>query len=183
MKKLTLIIFSLLSAVAAFAATERVVLAPGENALRAGKICAASATTKAAATNVTIAAVSTVAEYTNTYVQVIKPHTLYSFSITNYDGNAAIATNTVDRFSYADWRNGPTNFICSAISATAFATTNSVVSGKGLKAAYTSTNTLVTITVSAHHGSEVPATATWHYGESVIVTGSSPGDSVCVLVE
>lgn len=161
-------------------------LLPGENAAPGayGQVSAIEATTQAASATVGVSAVSTARTWTNALETVVTQHRRYDFAVTNWDGNASIATNTLDSFSYSDWLlGGVTNMIVGSVVPSNILVTNVVeTGGKLLAAEYVVTNSLGSVSVSNHHGTATPENAHFFGGE-IIVTGASDGDSVKLILK
>ena len=160
-------------------------LSPGDNPNPAGygQVAAIRATTQAATATVGVYAVTSARTWTNTYQTVITPHRRYDFVITNYDGAAAIATNTWDTFDYSDWMiGGITNMIVGPVTPSTVPVTNTVVAGQALAAVYTVTNTLGTVSVSGHTGAATPEGA-FVYGDTIYVSGAADGDEVKMILK
>ena len=85
MKKTLFALFALFAATATFA--DIVALRPGLNQAPAvrGKIAAAEAVTVEASATVALKSVCTVTAYTNAYRDVTLSHTVYSFTVTNWN--------------------------------------------------------------------------------------------------
>ncbi len=186
MKKILAVTFAAF-VFAAFATTS-ITLAPGLNVLPGwhaggGKVLAVEAVTQNAAATVALSSVRSVTTYTNQLFEVVTPHDLYSFSITNYDGNAAISTNTVDVFSYSDWMRGTTNLIVGAVTHTRFAETNTVAAGRLPSTTYTVTNALLSVTTSGHYGTATPESSKFVFGGAINVSGAAEDDVITLIVE
>ena len=163
-----------------------IALTPGFNQgiPAAGQVAAVQVVTQSAAPTVALKTVSTARTWTNALETVVSKHVRYDFAVTNFDGNAAIPTNTVDHFDYADWIVNGTNFIVGKVTASAFLATNVVeTGGKILAAEYTVTNDLASVTASAHYGVDSPDSATFYFGDPIIVTGATDGDVVKLILK
>jgi len=147
-----------------------------------GEIVGIECMTVGASQSVTASVVVAVSEYTNAYKSVTTPHTRYDFTITNYDGNAAIATNVLDNFKYSDWRRGTTNLIISAVKPSRTNITEQVADGKRLKATYTKETQIGTGTASSHYLKITPASTMHFYGGTVKVQ-CGEGDNLTILVK
>lgn len=159
-------------------------LAPGDNPAPEayGQVAAVQATTQAASASVTVSAVSLAQTWTNVYEDVVSAHRRYDFTITNWDGNASIATNTLDVFNYADWMLGPTNMIVGPVVPSDVLMTNTVATGKALAAQYFVTNTLATVSASGHYGTATPDAA-FVFGGTLVVTGAADGDIIKIIIK
>lgn len=173
-------------ACAAVALAEVFALRPGINAVPAarGQFLAADAATTNASATVTIKALRNVASYTNTYKTVTTPHEVFSFTYTNFDGNASIATNVWDSFSYSDWvwTNGASKIV-GPVTPSMTNVTETVQDGRALVAFWTVTNDLVTISASGHYGSASPETTTFVFTGDYLVGGASEDDSIFIIVK
>ena len=147
-------------------------LFPGENAVPSehGQVAAIEATTQSASATITVSAVSTAQTWTNVLQEVVTDHIRYDFAITNWDGNASIATNTLDTFSYSDWMLGTTNMIVGPVRPSTVPVTNTVVAGKAIAASYVVTNTLGTVAVSSHFGTATPENK-FFFGDKFVEIG------------
>ena len=84
----------------------------------------------------------------------------------------------------ADWIINGTNFIVGRVTASAFLATNVVATGgKILAAEYTVTNDLASVTASAHYGVDSPDSATFYFGDPIIVTGATDGDVIKLILK
>ena len=160
-------------------------LSPGENANpdAFGQVAAVRATTQSATATVKVSSVSIAQTWTNTYATVILPRRRYDFTITNWNGSAAVSTNTWDTFDYSDWKiNGITNKIVGAVVPSTVPYTNTVVSGKALAARYVVTNELASVSVSSHNGEATP-NGKYVYGDTLVVSGAADGDTVKLILK
>lgn len=150
----------------------------------AGQVIAAEAVTASASATVALKSVSTVTTYSNEYASVTTPHMVYSFAITNFDGNTTVATNVWDSFAYPDWvwTNGATKIV-GEVSTSRTNVTTSVISRRVPSASYTVTNDLVSVSASNHYGSGAPESATYFFGGRILVTGAAADDSVIVIIK
>lgn len=160
-------------------------LKPGLNSLAAarGELAAADAVTTNASASIAVKSVRTVYAYTNAYAEVTTAHEVFSFTYTNYDGNAAISTNVWDSFSYDDWK---TNGVSKIIGNVAVSTTNTVSTvpdGRRISETFVVTNDLVTISASGHYGSASPESTTYVLGGQYLVTGASDDDVITIFIK
>jgi hypothetical protein len=192
MKKTLFALIALFAATATFA--DIVALRPGLNHAPAvrGKIAAAEAVTVEASATVALKSVCSVTAYTNAYRDVTLPHTVYSFTVTNWNNTAAFATNVWDVFAYDDWmtevetKPGVTNEvsrIVGLVTPTRTNVTESVIFARLPGTTYVVTNDLVSISASSHYGSESPESATYILSGDILVTGAGEDDVVTLLVE
>lgn len=181
-------------AMCAAALAEVVALRPGLNSAPSarGKVAAAQALTVSASATVAIKSVQTVTAYTNAYRDVTTAHTIYSFTVTNWNGSASFATNVWDSFAYDDWTTraetspGVTNYvsrIVGRVSPSRTNTTESVIFARLPGTSYVVTNNLVSISASGHRGEESPESPTYFLGGDILVTGAGEDDVVTLLVE
>ena len=194
MKKFV-ILFALSAFFAATATFADVVaLRPGLNSAPSGRgrIAAAEAVTVEASATVALKSVCSVTQYTNTYRDVTTAHTVYSFTVTNWNDTAAFTTNVWDTFAYDDWTiqaetaPGVTNDvtrIVGLVTPSRTNTTESVLFGRLPGTTYLVTNDLVTISASSHYGSDSPETTTYFLSGDILVTGAGKDDIITLLVE
>ena len=161
-------------------------LKPGLNSLAAarGEFACADAVTTNATASIAVKSVRTVYAYTNAYKNVTTSHEVYSFTITNFDGNAAIATNVWDSFSYDDWlwTNGVSKIV-GPVTPSMTNVTETVQDGRALVASWTITNDLVTISASDHYGHAEPESTTFSLTGEYLVGGASEDDSIFIIVK
>lgn len=192
MKKTLFALFALFAATATFA--DIVALRPGLNHAPAvrGKIAAAEAVTVEASATVALKSVCTVTAYTNAYRDVTLSHTVYSFTVTNWNNTASFPTNVWDSFSYADWmttaevKPGVTSDvsrIVGRVTPSRTNTTETVFFTRLPGTTYVITNDLVSISASSHYGSSSPESATYILSGDILVTGAGEDDVVTLLVE
>lgn len=192
MKKTLFALIALFAATATFA--DIVALRPGLNSAPSarGRIAAAQALTVSASATVAIKSVQTVTAYTNAYRDVTTAHTIYSFTVTNWNGSASFATNVWDSFAYADWTTraetspGVTNYvsrIVGRVSPSRTNTTESVIFARLPGTSYVVTNNLVSISASGHRGEESPESPTYFLGGDILVTGAGDDDIITLLLE
>lgn len=160
-------------------------LKPGlsANSAAVGKLVFADAISTNASATVAIKGIKTVYSYTNAFKNVTTPHEVYTFTYTNYDGNAAITTNVWDSFSYADWTTNGVSKIIGNVAVSTTNTTETVPDGRRVAATFAKTNDLASISVSGHYGSTAPESAVYVTGGQYLVTGASDDDSVTIILE
>ena len=159
---------------------------PGLNSLAAarGEFACADAVTTNATASIAVKSVRTVYAYTNAYKNVTTSHEVYSFTITNFDGNAAIATNVWDSFSYDDWlwTNGVSKIV-GPVTPSSTNVTETVPDGRRVSGTFVVTNDLVTISASDHYGLAAPESTTYVLGGQYLVTGASADDSITIYIK
>ncbi len=160
-------------------------LKPGLNSIAAarGELAAADAVTTNASASIAVKSVRTVYAYTNAFVDVTTEHEVFSFTITNFDGNAAIATNVWDTFSYDDWTTNGVSMIVGPVTPSTTNVTETVPDGRRISETFVVTNDLLTITASDHYGIAAPETTTYVLGGQYLVTGSGEDDVVTILIK
>ena len=184
MKKIAMMAAAALMSVAALA--DVFALKPGLNSLAAarGELAAADAVTTNASATIAVKSVRTVYAYTNAFAEVTTQHEVFSFVYTNYDGNAAIATNVWDSFSYDDWlwTNG-VSMIVGPVTPSTTNVTETVPDGRRISETFIVTNDLLTITASDHYGIAAPESTTYVLGGQYLVTGSGEDDVVTIYIK
>lgn len=148
-----------------------------------GEIVAIEANTVSGSQVITASVETAVSEYTNVYKSVTSRHLRYDFTVTNYDGNASIATSCLDRFVKSNWYT--TNGLYKVISPITTAPTNiteSVIAGKALKATYSHETAIGNGTASNHYLKITPASTTYFIGGK-IKCSCGDGDSVRILIK
>lgn len=157
-------------------------LYPGyNNPGAAGEVVAVEAATSNATATVVLKTVSALTVYTNATAKVVGFETAYALTYTNYDGEAAIATNVLRYVDYDYFRTNGVTKIIAGPTRFDLAVTNDVVTGQLPAATYVATNDLATVTTSGHFGHV--ATNAVLLGDAILVTGAQPGDVVKVLVK
>jgi len=160
-----LTIAAVVCAFALNAAPKVIPLCDGQNQVNAcGEIVGIECMTIGESASVTASVVLAVTEYTNAFKTITTRHTRYDFTITNYDGNAAIATNTLDNFKYGDWIINGTNKIVGAVNPSTTNIAWSVSDGQRVKATYNKTIAIGNGNASGHYLLITPANAQYLFG-------------------
>lgn len=157
-------------------------LSPGyNNPGVSGEVVAIEAATSNAAATVALKTVQTFTVYTNETAQTISYETAYAITYTNFDGSAAISTNVIGYVDYSAFRTNGVSKILTGPTRFDLPITNTVVVASVAAATYTKTNDLASVTTSGHFGSAT--TNAFLLGDAILVTGTTDGDSIKVLVK
>ena len=180
MKKL-LAIFAL-AAAPLFGATP-FALHLGENDSPVGEVLALEGVTAGATASVTAKCVFSIRETTNAVAENVSRHVQYTFGLTNWNGSAYVATNTLDRFVYSDWTVLGTNHVATAVTSTNVVITNKFslpVPGR----TFYITNNLFSASAANHYLLATnPATRYVTGAGKIIVSGAAAGDTLTLLVK
>ena len=152
------------------------------NAAESGEIVAASAATSNEVATVEIQSIDTYTLFTNVTAEVISYDNAWALSYTNFDGEAAIATNVV---GYLDFDYFATNGVSKIVDGPTFftlVTTNTVVSGRAPSEVFTQTNTLATIETTNHFGSAVITNA-YLFGGPIYISGADENDEIKLIIK
>ena len=155
-------------------------LSPGyNNPGVSGEVVAIEAATSNAAATVALKTVATFTTYTNATAKVIRYETAYALTYTNYDGSAAISTNVIGFVDYNAFQtNGASKIVAGPVRFD-LPITNTVITARLPAATYAKTNDIASVTTSGHFGSVT--TNAYLFGDGIIVTGASDGDSIKVI--
>lgn len=183
MKKIAMMAAAAMMSVAALA--DVFALKPGLNSIAAarGQLAAVEALTTNASATVAVKSVRTVYAYTNAFAEVTTTHEVFSFVYTNFDGNAAIATNVWDSFSYDDWQTNGVSMIVGPVTPSTTNVTETVPDGRRVSQTFMVTNDLATVTASGHYGIASPESATYVLGGEYLVTGASGDDAITIYIK
>ena len=180
MKKL-ITVLTAIAAAALFAATP-VSLRLGENASPIGEIAALEAVTASNAPTVKVDYIVSVLTYTNVTAQSIKEGRQYNFGLTNWNGATYVATNSWNRFDFADWTENGTNHVVGPITSTNLVVTNTfpyAVPGPR----YVVTNSVFSAAASGHYLMATnPAVKFLSGAGKLVVTGASASDRLTIFV-
>lgn len=155
-------------------------LNPGFNNVGvAGEVVAIEAATSNATATVEVAAVNSLTLYTNVTEQVVSYDTAYALTYTNFDGEASIATNVLGYVDYDYFKTNGVSKIIAGPTRFDMPITNTVVKASVAAETYAVTNTIATVTTSAHFGQAT--TNAYIFGGGLYVTGAGEGDIIKVI--
>ena len=184
MKKIVIAFAIALAAFFSCIAATAVKLSPGANPCPEGELVGIEAVTVSNTAPIAVKHTLTVAKSIPVYANIVRDATLYSFTLTNWNGSASVSTNVLNRFSYKDWIDaGGTNHLVGAVSASTVSVTNSVMVGVASTNHFTRLKTLFSASTSSHV-LNVSTNGVWLSGAGEItLDGATADDSVYIFVK
>lgn len=149
------------------------------NAGVSGEVVAIEAATSNATATVEVKSVSSYTVYTNATAEVVSYEPAWAVTYTNFDGEASIETNVVGRIDYSAFQTNGVSKIIGEPQKFDMPFTNVVVTAQVAAETYAVTNTIATVTTSAHFGQAT--TNAYIFGGGLYVTGAGEGDIIKLI--
>lgn len=185
MKKLLTLIMAVVLFLFMMAAwADAIVLHPGINECPAGQMVALEAITGNASPSIKLEQIYNVSLYTNAYMDVETIHTAYYFQLTNWNGEASITTNVLDRFNRSDWIIDGTNHVVGSVYEYYAFVTNQALIGRLPSQTFSVTNSLISTNAINHRLYTAPQNTVWLSGAGhLLLSGIEPEDIATLIIK